>query len=1409
MFWTVIAGGSGIILLWQFIKPQPKPIDGVYRQPGKWYHVKKFIFMFLLKRNRWKNKKKKAVDGNSYSSRGYGMGINDIHVLEKVQDLEKDPYAIDAVYYGGFSKEGTRLALRIGRRHNRQSEVWLVLEIPGIGRLQHPLHPDTLVSNVSNSEYTAGGVKIEMIEPMKKWKISYNGQLRFEGTERLVHVQMSLVWQTVSDPFSFDTDMNQSALADAVSRELWTKQFWDALRSKHQTHYELWGELRGKVKVDGFDQKFVTLRTIRDHSFGKFEGTERLVHVQMSLVWQTVSDPFSFDTDMNQSALADAVSRELWTKQFWDALRSKHQTHYELWGELRGKVKVDGFDQKFVTLRTIRDHSFGVRDWRTFYRYAIHFIYLENGTMIQVGVVSQPAALSHVKIGYLIHPNGAFHSVSDIDLKLWEVAPLEGPKDNFTFNFYANGKKYTTEVFGEWTPIWYHHEDRGSKVYEKFCRCKINGINGYGLVEFHYRNPDGTPYSPIESVPMLYELAEDEVRNEIMDLTLTFQEKGCCSSKLVGGKGAQLGLLTSIQNQVNVIVPKGFCVTLAAFNRQLQINQDISQSVDTIIAILRDGCHDNLKSACSDTVEMIATKAICSDVATAITQMLKTVFLDVDKTYFAIRSSASGEDGTEASSAGQMETYLGVQGEKEVIDAVRKCWASGFTYQAVQYRRMNGQHIKVCVGVVIQEMVQSEVSGVLFTNNPVTGSANQITLNASYGLGEAVVSGKTTPDSIFVNRSWDNQLSIAEKSLGEKQVTMSIKDGGGVTEDKIDKKKTYCMTDEKIYQLCHKAIQIENYFGSPRDIEWAMFGGDFYLLQARPITAMDHETHEDMLHEFDDPLVTGREFLTTGNIGEMMPGAVTPLTNSLFKPAINIALLRYAEIMAEGPHLNHPDNIVLSCCGTMFINMTMVDTMATNNIIGKKDAAELNLIGQSVDDLSYQDVVDYSGGVPSFWRRLRTFLSSFSKYKERTDVCESWYEKVKTYKIGEGQTSCAGFYTDLNSRIKDYYEIWETSIIKSGQSGTWAAVVVGILLQGKTEYTTEVCADVALLLSKCDEVYSAEVPIAIQSLAKEIDNAGCYEKFLSSNSQECVDLMKSGDYPSVKSSFDTFMEHHGHRYVKEAKFYERSWRSQPEKLVKSLKVVLKNKLYSQKSRKTLSCDEAIEQIKTPLPWMAKKILRSFLPKARKAVGQREWGKSLSIKVADKFKEAYWTLAEMMVKEGRLPERELLFFLTHTEIGKLIKTRSPKLISKQSIRRKKLFPTQMELKFHKMNVGKPVPMEKALSAQRTATFTLKGMPVCHGVITGVCRVVKSLPEADDIQAGDILIVLYTDIGWSPYFPLISGLVTEIGGLVSHGAVVAREFGLPCIVNVPNATNMFQSGDHVRLDGQAGTIERLDN
>merc|ERR1712150_17598 len=220
-------------------------------------------------------------------------------------------------------------------------------------------------------------------------------------------------------------------------------------------------------------------------------------------------------------------------------------------------------------------------------------------------------------------------------------------------------------------------------------------------------------------------------------------------------------------------------------------------------------------------------------------------------------------------------------------------------------------------------------------------------------------------------------------------------------------------------------------------------------------------------------------------------------------------------------------------------------------------------------------------------------------------------------------------------------------------------------------------------------------------------------------------------------------------------------------------------------------------------------LKRVLPKARQAVCRREWGKSLSIQMVEVFKLAYWKLAKMMVEEGRMPDEDLLFFFTHEEIGKLITDRSGRLIAKAQ-KRRRVLPKQNSLTYHRINRGIPKPVEETADEEDyvITSLKLKGMPVSCGVVKGVARVVTSLAEANSIQQGEILIVHYTDVGWSPYFPLISGLVTEIGGLLSHGAVVAREYGLPCVVNMHKATSLFQSGNHVLLNGTRGTLEKLE-
>ncbi|KAK3108445.1 hypothetical protein FSP39_008087, partial [Pinctada imbricata] len=1185
---------------------------------GRWYTIKKALFLCLYKIRQRRNKNKAVSAEDEHNGeegredRGYGQSLSPLQ-LEQVPQLDKDPYGIDSVYFGGMSDSGTRFAIRMARRHNRCAEIWLVLEIPGIGVLEHPVHPDTHVTNTSTNQYNAGGLRIEMIEPMKKWRVSFNGLLR----------------------------------------------------------------------------------------------------------WKATTDPFNFDSDIDAGVLADGLAKEKWTREFFRVLRSEHQTHYEQWGELSGKLSVEGHNEQFIRLTCVRDHSIGVRDWRQKYRYAIHFIFVESGLMIQTGVVSMPATMSNLKIGYLIYPSGETWPVSDIDIKLWEVAEDKTPKTQYSFNFKAGKKNYHVEVEGETTPIWYHHDDRGSKIYEIFSRYKVNGRKAYGITEFHYRNFDGPSYSQAESVPLICSPPRSDLDMYQEALTLTFDSIGCCSPDLVGGKGAQLGLLTQIEEKVGGKVPRGFCLTMTAFNKQIEVSSALMYTLQKL---------DDLSSICSNAVEKIASFPVHEEIErTAVKHRL------LDR------------------------------------------WKPSLVSKATV--RHSGQEVVVLVGVVIQEMVPSDISGVLFTNHPVTGSCNHMTIDATYGLGEAVVSGKVSPDSITVLRQWDGQVSISEISIGQKLTQVSIKDDGGVKEEAgTANSATCCLNDEQIIELSKMCIKIEEYLGSPRDVEWAVKDGKFYLLQARPITTLDRETDEDLIHEFDDPLVTGKELLTTGNIGEMMPGAITPLTHSTFKRAIDRGVNTYSEIAAGGPYVEFPAKMVLSCCGHNFINMNNVDAIGIYNIHGKKENAELNLLGQTLPELTVQEVQEYAGNFRSLYTRIITTFLYIFKSRKRERICEGWQKRLESYTVGQNAGNCEELYKDISRKLPDYDEIWSTGITKSANSGVWASAVIGIITQGKTEYEPQHWSDIALLLSKCDDVYSAEVPTAVQSLARAIAHQGLKERFLSSSDKDCVALLNDKNNTEVNKQYKTFMERHGHRYIREAELLERSWKAEPEKLVSVIKAILRSGSYEERQSCGLSVDEAMSQIQTPLGGFARFMLKKILIKGRKAVGQREFGKSVSVKLADKFKEAYWQLADMMTREGRLPEKDLLFYLTHSEIGKLVETRSPKLVSK-AFRRRKIFPKLMKLKFPKFSVGPPIPVR---------------LPVCSGKVTGIARVVKSLEEADNIERDDILIVSYTDVGWSPYFPLIAGLVTEMGGLLSHGAVVAREYGMPCLVNVPNATQLFNSG-----------------
>ncbi|GFO47324.1 phosphoenolpyruvate synthase [Plakobranchus ocellatus] len=537
-----------------------------------------------------------------------------------------------------------------------------------------------------------------------------------------------------------------------------------------------------------------------------------------------------------------------------------------------------------------------------------------------------------------------------------------------------------------------------------------------------------------------------------------------------------------------------------------------------------------------------------------------------------------------------------------------------------------------------------------------------------------------------------------------------------------------------------------------------------------------------------------------------MPGALTPLSLSTFSTAIEYSLQVLLYHVGARRRPNHLSKCLPSICNHLFIALIDVGSIVNHAMMARKDIMEISLLGSFLPEMTTQQMENYAGKSVGFQRFLN-FISMMKMWSKASSMCSYWERKIPNYHIGPEATTAAELYHCLDKQLVDYETVWVWTLINSGRSGNMATVLMSIIGGDASGWTTQHYGDMALLLSQCSDVYSAEVPHAIENIACAIAQAGPkqVENFLATPDKECLGFLSS--HPGILKMVEDFLDRHGHRCLRESEMREKSWRSAPEKFISVLKLMLKTKAYEKTERVQLSIPELLNKMTTKLPFYKKQILKVLLPKAWQAVAAREWGKSLSIQMNEVFKLTYQRLSMLLHKEGRLPDADLMYFLTHQEIGTLLKTRSARLVIKAQKRRKVLVK-QTALKFEQMNKSRPVPVDVSCGTpQLSDVECLAGMPVSQGQITGPAQVVHSLEEASVIKPGDILVVKSTDVGWSPYFPLIGGLVTELGGLISHGAVVAREYGIPCVVNVNKATSVIQSGEMLQLDGRAGVVKRL--
>ena len=717
----------------------------------------------------------------------------------------------------------------------------------------------------------------------------------------------------------------------------------------------------------------------------------------------------------------------------------------------------------------------------------------------------------------------------------------------------------------------------------------------------------------------------------------------------------------------------------------------------------------------------------------------------------SVRSSASNEDQAMASNAGQYETCLFVD-RSHLIESVKTCLASLESSRVQDYARrfdLDGGKMNV----VVQEMIESDVAGVLFTADPNKGS--DILIEAVKGQGESLVSGQVSAHRYNISRKYYRPCGDA------------------------------LLNEDQVKFLYETGKQVRSAFGGEQDVEWAIKGGKLYLLQMRPVT-----TEIIDIEEFDrDDDISGHLF-TKRNVGEMMPGAVTPLTLSTSAKAIDYGM-RYMLWLAgvyKSADEEKPLRLISSISGHLFFDMNLLYNMYAKVGIANPQSMNLSIMGEYHD---YPPVtipfsnpvvrvinsVKFLRYVMSGHRAMKKFSSLFDKvHFADTDSFREMYGSI-----------------DENLAFLDESLIYHyASSAYSGSATSTLYMMVDKYFPDKKEYQSFL----SHLLSNIPNIESADILLRLQELAMQIKRKE--PRATAFSAKELLEFIKKDD--DINLCYQSFLARHGHRCIKEAELRNKPWRVDEIPLMNYLSSIINSPMSLSQKEERIDYRKEFAFVRNPL---LKAACIIYAKKARQAVVDRESTKSLLIKIIDLFKTQYARLAERLVAEHLLPDADLIYFLTHEEIGRLVVDGDIDLVGLAE-RRRKANAIQEGLSFDDIYIGKPKADDFAIDDN---DGSIAGVPVSNGECEGTVRIVNSVEDANKLQKGDIMVARFTDIGWTPYYSIVNGLITEIGSSLSHGAVVAREYGLPTIVNVKGATKVLKNGDRIVMDAGRGRISRV--
>lgn len=893
------------------------------------------------------------------------------------------------------------------------------------------------------------------------------------------------------------------------------------------------------------------------------------------------------------------------------------------------------------------------------------------------------------------------------------------------------------------------------------------------------------------------------------NLTLPFQALSRKDLATVGGKGANLGAMT----QAGIPVPPGFCVTTLAYDQFVAQLPDATHLFAALDAL--DGKDvEAARRAAEQMRTALATQPLPQNVARAVTQAWQTLGVHFP---LAVRSSATAEDLPGASFAGQQDTYLNILGEEALHDAVKRCWISLFTDRAVLYRARSGfGHESVKLSVVVQRLVEPDVSGILFTADPISGHRKITSIDAGFGLGEALVGGLISADLYRVDR---RTRTVIEATVGDKAIAIRSLPGGGTRQEKLSQsmRSARSLTDAQVLALADMGERIETYYGGePQDVEWCFCGEELFIVQSRPITSLfpvpqPSPTH-DGLHVY----------VSFGHL-QMMTEAIPRLAREVW--GLLIPAGKQGKVSNEDTPSLSP--ALVSAANRVFVDVTLVmRTPHMRNVLMGVMGHIYEEAARTVMAITQRD--EFKRREESVVEMVNAFRQVLAPVLKQVPGVILRVEPVaKAKEIDATLTRVAAEVraritapTGLADRLRRVRQ--ELNGLFMGMIRHAPMIFISLASHrvlarlARNAWAAEHGDDIDRLLRGLPGNVTTEMDLQVGDLTDLVRPYPALGELLKTSTWTEM-RAQAPSLPGGQAflqGLDAFLEQFGMRGAGEIDVSRPRWRDNPQLLLKVITGGLSaGSVGEHRARHAAQMAEGdaaaarLNAAATRGLWgfVRGPVVKRLTALIRNGMGLREHPKFTMIRVLGAVRQEVQAAAALLVSRQQLEQADDVWHLGFEEVIRLVDNPTEQLRVEARGRREAFVQDLHRKPPLVISSDGETPVLK-IEIKDMPAGALPGTAASKGVVEGLARVVHN-PETETLHAGEILVAPFTDPGWTPLFVHAAAVVTEVGGLMTHGAVVAREYGIPAVVSVKGATESIKTGQRIRVDGTRGFIEIL--